>query len=96
MLVSKDLCARSVDPFDAATVFVGLSHVGHSGHVRIFRRSCRARGTSPVKAPPLALRYTWPLFEAPRKFDLGLVLCSGVIDAIDPSEVGALGVHHVG
>lgn len=42
------------------------------------------------------LRHTWPLWEAPRQFDLGLVLSSAVIDATEPFQVGALALHHVG
>jgi PAS domain-containing protein len=34
--------------------------------------------------------------EAPRKFDLGLVLSATLIDAIEPSQVGSLALHHVG
>ena len=45
---------------------------------------------------PLELCNTWPLMEARRQFDLGLVLSSAVIDAIEPSQVGSLVVHHVG
>jgi PAS domain-containing protein len=45
---------------------------------------------------PTELRSLWPLFQAHRQFDLGMVLSSAVIDAIPPSDVGALGVHHAG
>lgn len=45
---------------------------------------------------PLLLNHSWPLFEQSRHFELGLVLSSAVTDVIAPSEVGALGIHHVG
>lgn len=45
---------------------------------------------------PLQLHHSWPLFEQSRHFELGLVLSSAVTDAIEPGEVGALGIHHVG
>jgi PAS domain-containing protein len=45
---------------------------------------------------PLALNHSWPLHDAGRHFDLGLVLNSAVTDAIEPAEVGKLGFHHSG
>jgi PAS domain-containing protein len=45
---------------------------------------------------PFALKHTWPLWEAPRQFELGHVLNCGVTDLIPPAEVGALNLHHVG
>jgi PAS domain-containing protein len=44
----------------------------------------------------LPLGGTWPLFEHSRHFELGLVLNSAVTDAIDPGQVGSLGIHHAG
>lgn len=39
---------------------------------------------------------SWPIWEQPRHFDLGHVLNCAVIDLIEPSHIGALGVHHAG
>lgn len=47
-------------------------------------------------SPPLGLRHSWPLWEQPRHFELGHVLSSAVTDAIDPVQVGDLGLHHAG
>lgn len=44
----------------------------------------------------LPLFHTWPLAEQQRHFDLGCILNSVVTDAIAPSIVGELGVHHAG
>jgi PAS domain-containing protein len=44
----------------------------------------------------IALSQSWPLWEQPRHFDLGLVLNSAVTDIIRPAEVGALNLHHAG
>lgn len=49
-----------------------------------------------VADEPLQLCHTWPLFEHSRHFELGLVLNSAVTDAIDPGQVGSLGIHHAG
>lgn len=38
----------------------------------------------------------WPLYEQASRFELGHLLSSAVIDAIPPSTIGALGVHHAG
>ena len=38
----------------------------------------------------------WPLSEQSRRFDLGLILNSAVTDAIEPNEVGLLGMQHAG
>lgn len=45
---------------------------------------------------PLEVHHSWPLFEGPRQFELGLVLSSAIIDATAPAETGALGIHHAG
>ena len=45
---------------------------------------------------PFELHHSWPLFEGPRQFELGLVLSSAIIDATAPAETGALGIHHAG
>ena len=42
------------------------------------------------------LTHSWPLWERSRHFELGHVLNSAVTDVISPTEVGQLGVHHVG
>jgi hypothetical protein len=39
---------------------------------------------------------SWPLLEQHRHFELGCILSSAVIDAIEPGAVGALAVHHAG
>lgn len=44
----------------------------------------------------LPLRYSWPLFEKARHFDLGCILNSAVTDLIVPKHVGELGIHHAG
>lgn len=45
---------------------------------------------------PLPLHHSWPLYEQPRHFELGYILNCAVIDVVEPSEVGSLGVQHVG
>ena len=45
---------------------------------------------------PLALHHSWPIFEQARHFDLGSVLSSAVTDIVEPTQVGALGLHHAG
>lgn len=44
----------------------------------------------------LALTHTWPLFEQPRHFELGHLLNSAIIDALQPRQIGALNLHHAG
>jgi hypothetical protein len=44
----------------------------------------------------LPLRYSWPLWEQPRHFELGHVLSCAVTDLIEPNQIGHLGVHHAG
>jgi len=39
---------------------------------------------------------TWPLWEQPRRFELGHILNCAVTDALRPPSVGALGIHHAG
>lgn len=45
---------------------------------------------------PLPINHSWPLAARARQFELGLVLNCAVTDLIEPSEVGALGIHHAG
>ena len=45
---------------------------------------------------PLPLNHSWPLYEQARHFELGTVLSSAVIDLLEPTAVGALGIHHAG
>lgn len=45
---------------------------------------------------PLPLHHSWPLFEAPRKLDLGSILNCAITDALEPSEIGELGAYHAG
>lgn len=45
---------------------------------------------------PLGLGHSWPLWEQGRHFELGHILSSAVTDAIDPDQVGSLGLHHAG
>jgi PAS domain-containing protein len=40
--------------------------------------------------------HSWPLWEQPRRFDLGFVLNCAVTDAIGPAAPGDLGLHHAG
>jgi PAS domain-containing protein len=42
------------------------------------------------------LHHTWPLFEEPRRFELGHILNSAIIDMIEPADRGALNLHHAG
>lgn len=42
------------------------------------------------------LEHSWPLWEQPRHFELGLVLSSAVTDVLQPAVVGDLNLHHVG
>jgi PAS domain-containing protein len=44
----------------------------------------------------LALAHTWPLFDRRQHFDLGHLLNSAVIDALQPQQIGALNLHHAG
>lgn len=44
----------------------------------------------------LPLHHTWPLYEAPRKLDLGCILNCAITDALEPSETGQLGAYHAG
>jgi len=44
----------------------------------------------------LPLDHSWPIYEQHRHFELGSILNSLVTDAIPPSSVGDLGVHHSG
>lgn len=45
---------------------------------------------------PLQFHHSWPLYEQPRRFELGHLLSCAVTDLIEPAEVGSLGVHHAG
>ena len=45
---------------------------------------------------PRALHHTWPLWEAPRKLELGCILNCAITDALEPSEIGQLGDYHAG
>lgn len=38
----------------------------------------------------------WPLAEEAGRFELGHILNCAVIDALEPSHIGALGVYHAG
>lgn len=51
---------------------------------------------SKSRSEPLPLSHSWPLFEQPQHFELGLVLSSAVTDLVQPQNVGDLGVHHAG
>lgn len=44
----------------------------------------------------LPLHHSWPLYEEARRFELGHILSSAVIDLVEPTQVGRLGVHHAG
>ncbi len=44
----------------------------------------------------LPLYHSWPLWEQTRHFDLGRILNCAVTDALEPAEVGAVGMHHAG
>ena len=44
----------------------------------------------------IALEHSWPLWEQPKHFELGLVLNCAVTDILQPNETGALNLHHVG
>lgn len=44
----------------------------------------------------LPLDNSWPLYEQGRYFDLGSVLNCAVTDALEPLELGAVGIHHAG
>ena len=45
---------------------------------------------------PLPLNHSWPLWEAARQFELGHLLNSAITDALEPNEVGKVGMHHAG
>lgn len=46
--------------------------------------------------PAASRDQTWPLWEQPRRFELGHILNSAVSDALHPASIGALGIHHAG
>jgi PAS domain-containing protein len=47
------------------------------------------------RAPePVLLHDSWPLHELARHFELGYILNSEAIEAVRPSDVGALSAHH--
>lgn len=39
---------------------------------------------------------SWPLWDQPKHFELGLVLNSVITDGLLPSQIGAIGAHHAG
>jgi hypothetical protein len=43
---------------------------------------------------PILPRYSWPLHEQARRFELGLILNCAAIDVVAPPQVGGLAVHH--
>jgi PAS domain-containing protein len=45
---------------------------------------------------PLALQYSWPIYEKARHFELGSLLSCAAIDIVGPARVGELGIHHAG
>lgn len=45
---------------------------------------------------PLQLNHSWPLYEQARHFELGSVLNSAITDILEPTQVGALNLHHSG
>ncbi len=45
---------------------------------------------------PLELRHSWPLFEQPRHFELGLILDSTSVDSTMPARIGEIDLQHVG
>jgi PAS domain-containing protein len=55
-----------------------------------------AKNLKAERSLPLELSNSWPLFEQPRRFDLGHVLNSAAIDLVAPVAVGNLAVHHAG
>ncbi len=44
----------------------------------------------------LELRRTWPLWEQPRRFELGCIINSVITDALEPANIGEIGGHHAG
>jgi hypothetical protein len=40
--------------------------------------------------------HSWPLWEAPHRFDLGHILNCAVTDILEPAVPGDLGLHHAG
>lgn len=49
-----------------------------------------------ARAFPLELDKSWPLYEQPRRFELGHVLNSAAIDAAAPSAIAQLERNHAG
>jgi len=47
-------------------------------------------------ATQMPLEASWPLFDLDRHFDLGCILNSEAIDAVQPAAVGDLSWHHAG
>lgn len=45
---------------------------------------------------PIELSHSWPLFEQARRFELGAILDSAAIDAVEPAKVGSIGLQHAG
>lgn len=54
------------------------------------------KGTDLTFPEPSALSHSWPLFDEATHFELGHVLNSALIDAVQPEQIGALNLHHVG
>jgi PAS domain-containing protein len=48
------------------------------------------------RTEPLALHHSWPLYEQPRRFELGSIINCAVTDLAEPAAIGGLGAHHAG
>ena len=63
----------------------------------VHREPVPGRGPAQAARPSeRAAGSNWPLSEQAMHFELGLILNSAAIDAIDPGSIGSLATHHAG
>ena len=56
----------------------------------------RGKATALNTREPLAIRHSWPLYDAAQHFELGCILNSAITDVLEPEETGHVGLHHAG
>jgi PAS domain-containing protein len=57
---------------------------------------CVALGIDRIAVDPLVLKHSWPLWEQPRQFELGIILNSVITDALPPVNIGDIAAQHSG